>query len=186
MERARETARADSVRHGPAYAGLQFANRLWELGLFEAKRGNLEVAAGVAAELEARADRAELQRGRLLAASLRAHIALARADTGRALQLFDALVPALAPGDVLRYDEAEPFGAERLELARLLVARGEYRRAIDIANVFDSAWPVVYMLYLRPSLRLRMDAAAALGDSRLEAQFRVRLEALDGPPVTEP
>ena len=184
--RAAETARADSARHGPAYAGLAFGNRLWELGLFEAKRGNLEAAAGVAAELEARAHRAELQRGRLLATSLRAHIALAHADTGRALQLFDALVPALAPGDLLRYDEAEPFGAERLELARLLVARGEYRRAIDIANVFDSAWPVVHTLYLRPSLRLRMDAAAALGDSRLEAQFRVRLEALEGRPVTEP
>lgn len=68
---------------------------------------------------------------------------------------------------------------ERLEYARLLMARGQYERAIDVANVFDSPWPVVHLLYLRPSLTLRAEAAAALGDRPLEESFRSRLRRLE-------
>jgi len=78
-----------------------------------------------------------------------------------------------------------PRGSERLYLARLLAARGDFERAIDVANVFDATWPVVHTLYLAPSLRLRADAAAALGEARLADVFRTRLEALQGRPAAE-
>ena len=76
----------------------------------------------------------------------------------------------------------QPDGAERLELARLLLARGEYRRAIDVADVLDSPWPRVHALYLVPSLQLRIRAAAGGGDVYLESRYRDRLEALRGGP----
>jgi tetratricopeptide (TPR) repeat protein len=182
-ERARKTAAADSLRWGPTYAGLDFPNRLWELGIFELSRGNLEIAAEVAAEFRRRAVAAGSGQLAGLARSLQAHLLLARGDTNRALREFDAIVPAVAPGDSLTYDEVWPRGAERLQLARLLAARGDYQRAIDVANVFDSALPVIYTLYLAPSLRLRADAAVALGDTRLASTFRARLHALQGRPL---
>jgi len=78
-----------------------------------------------------------------------------------------------------------PLGAERLQLARLLAARGEYKHAIEVADVFDASGPVVYTLYLAPSLTLRADAADALGRTRLADAFRARLDALQGRSATE-
>jgi hypothetical protein len=134
----------------------------------------------VARELAARAERGALPHGGVLAASIRSHVALATGDTTLAFQRLQALVPAVADGDLLKYDEPMALGIERLEYARLLVARGEYGRAIDVANMFDSAWPPVHLLYLRPSLALRAEAAAAAGERHLEASFRDRLRRLDG------
>jgi len=177
-ERAGQVAAADSIAYGADYAGLEFPIRLWELGRFEASRGNLRVAEAVAATLRDRAADMDAYRGRMFSLSLSAHTALARGDTTRAMQLLDALVPATVPGDRLTYDEVLPGAADRLAFARLLLARGEYRRAIDVANVLDSSWPVVHTLYLRPGLELRIEAAEALGDERLAQQLRGRLEAL--------
>jgi hypothetical protein len=58
------------------------------------------------------------------------------------------------------------------------MSRGQFQRAIDVANVFDSAWPLIYTLYLPESLQLRAEAAAALGDKQMESRFRARLAAL--------
>jgi tetratricopeptide (TPR) repeat protein len=176
--RAREIARADSQRYGPAWRGLQFSNRLWELGMLEARRGDAAVAAAVAADLRRRADGIPSAHEGLLGRSLEAHIALAAGDTAGAFEGFRSLVPAIAPGDALAYDEVEPLAAERLEYARLLLARGEHRRAIEVADVLDSPWPRVHALYLVPSLELRIRAAAAAGDGYLGSRYRDRLEAL--------
>jgi serine/threonine-protein kinase len=185
LERARAVARREAAESGAAYGRLPFGVPLWELGVLEARRGSPEVAAAVAAELRNRSAGGRSRADSLRAASIEAHLALAAGDTGLALRRFAALVPAIAPGDTLRYDESEPLGGERLEYARLLAARGEDRRALEIANVFDSAWPVVYPLYLVPSLRLRAEAAEAMGDARLATQFRARIEALQGRPAAE-
>jgi len=185
-ERARETAAADAERYGADYRRLDFGNGLWELGVYELGRGNLDVVANIAAEFRLRAARGDPGHDAVLATSLEAFLALARGDSARALREFDALVPAFAPGDSLKYDEVMPLGAERLQLARLLAARGDYQRAIDVANVLDSNWPVIHTLYLAPSLRLRADAADALGETRLASTFRARLDALLGRPRGEP
>lgn len=179
VNRARGVAAEDAARYGPAYSRLDFAIRLWELGVFEAKLGSPDTAMAVARELAARAERGALPHGGVLAASIEAHVALAHGDTTLAVRRLEALVPAVADGDLLKYDEPMALGIERLEFARLLVARGEYGRAIDLANMFDSAWPPVHLLYLRPSLILRAEAAAAAGERHLEASFRDRLRRLE-------
>ncbi len=184
--RARETAARDAERYGTDYRRFDFGNGLWELGIYELGRGNLDITAAIAGELRRRAARGDPGHDALLATSLEAYLTLARGDTARALGEFDALVPAFAPGDSLKYDEVMPLGAERLQLARLLAARGDYERAIDVANVFDSNWPVIHTLYLAPSLMLRADAADALGETGLATTFRARLDALQGRPRGEP
>jgi hypothetical protein len=41
-----------------------------------------------------------------------------------------------------------------LTLARVLVKHRDYRKAIGVAHVFDTAWPSVYLLYAPASLEL--------------------------------
>jgi hypothetical protein len=101
-------------------------------------------------------------------------------DSARALAMFKSLVDEPVPGADLAWDLVAPRGPERLMLARLLVAKKDYRKAIDVANVFDASWPAIYLLYTAPSLELRADAAAAAGDSDMSSRFRQRLSALRG------
>jgi len=179
IPRAREVATEDARRHGSAYGSLDFPIRLWELGVFEARVGSPQTASRVAQELRNRAAEGTVPRGEVLAASIEAHVALATGDTATAFEGFQALVPTVATGDVIKYEEPMALALERLEYTRLLMARGQYERAIDVANVFDSPWPAVHLLYLRPSLTLRAEAAAALGDRKLEESFRSRLRRLE-------
>jgi tRNA A-37 threonylcarbamoyl transferase component Bud32/tetratricopeptide (TPR) repeat protein len=176
--RAVAVARGDSAASGPAYRGMRFSTRLWLLGQLEVIGGRRAVAEGVARELERRADSSGAAKDALMARSLRARIALGLADTARALASFEAIVPGAVATDALRWDEVTPLGGERLSLARLLFAAGAYQRAIDVADVFESAWPVVHLLYVPESLRLRADAATALGDEALARRYRERLAAL--------
>jgi len=176
--KAREMADADARQYGASYRGRPSNLRLWELGVFEASTGNAPSAAEIAAELARRASESGDRHTLVLATSAAAHAAQASGDSGAAFLLFESMVPAVATGDLLSWDEAEPLGSERLEYARGLVARGDHRRAIEVADVFDSSWPSVYTLYLKPSLQLRAEAAAALGDSRLELHYRDRLRRL--------
>ena len=138
----------------------------------------------VARELAARTPRPGFPRDSsvlpILAGSVAAHAALARGDTASAVSLFRAVLSRPVPGEYLNWDVASPRGIDRLRLAQILAARREFEGAIQVANAFESAWPSVYLLYLPASLRLRADAAAAMGDQVLAARFRVRLDALAG------
>ena len=87
------------------------------------------------------------------------------------------------PSSDIVWDLVAPRGMERLVLARLLAARRDYRKAVDVANVFDTAWPSIYLLYVPASLELRASAAAALSDDGMAAQFKNRLAALRGEQV---
>lgn len=71
-------------------------------------------------------------------------------------------------------------GLERLTLARLAFAPVDYRKAIDVANVFDAAWPSIYLLYAPASLELRAEAALVLFDAALASRFRNRLATMRG------
>jgi len=175
---ADDVAEADAAVHGRMYARLQFPIRLWELGVFEAKRGNVDIAQAVADDLAKGDGSGSDERRRQLARSVEARVALARGDTSNALALLNDVVPPVAPGDALAWDEALSGGADRLEYAQLLSSRGDHRRAIDVANVLDSPGPFSYPLYLVPSLQVRLDAAVALGDRALTSRFRTRLDAL--------
>jgi tetratricopeptide (TPR) repeat protein len=176
--RAREIARADREKFGSDYGKCPFPTRLWILGLWEAHEQRPELVAGIAGELERRATKSGVPRDRLLARSVAGHAMLASGDTAAALRLFDELTGDGVSGLDLNWDEANPRGSERLTLARLLLARGDYRRAIEVASVLDSPWPVVYAVYLPASLALRAEAAAALGDADLASRFQARLAGL--------
>jgi len=180
-ERGAQVALEDERTHGPSYARLPYQRRLWELGVLEARRGRMNVAEEVVADLERRAtaDGATESASRL-SRSVRAHALLQRGDSAGAERLFRALLTAPINVAELAWDEAEAMAGERLRLAELLLARGAAQEALDVASVHDAARPVVHLLVLRQSLELRARAASALGNSSLERHYRSRLSALGG------
>ena len=178
VDRAHAMALSDAELYGHDYRGVRFNTRLWELGLVEAVRGRTDVADAVARELEHRASEAGSARDTRMATSVRAHAALARGDTARAVLLLESLLAAPVTMAIIDWDEAEPYGLERLTLARILTARGQHRRAIEIANVLDSSAPIIYAAFVPASLVVRADAADAMHDSELATRFRDRLAAL--------
>ncbi len=177
-DRATDVARHDSIQFGSNYRNCPYSTRLWILGLWEAHAGRPDVVAAIGRDFEVRARRSGSTIDRVGARAMLGHVAVARADTTAALRLFGTVLSEGLPGDVITWDLVAPRGSERLRLARLLMSRGEFQRALDVASVFDSAWPLTYTLYLPESLRLRAEAATALGDRELESRFLARLAAL--------
>ncbi len=177
VPRARAEAQAVRDRDGP-YESWSYPYRMWVVGALEATRGEVAEAARIADALARRGKEDGADRTRLMEASLRAHIALAQGDSTEALRRFQELVPPLLSGAALSWDEFAPLALERLALARLLLARGQYMDAIRTADVFDSQAPHIYLLFNEPSLRLREEAATRLGDRLLVRRYAARLAAL--------
>ena len=53
-----------------------------------------------------------------------------------------------------------------------------YREAIQVADVFDSQAPHIYVLFAKASLELRREAASRVPDRLLADRFETRLQAL--------
>ena len=147
---------------------------LWFLGGWEAHRGRGEVAAEIADGIRARNARAGTRRDSLLVASLNARVALALGDSAGALERLRRLVPTTDNWAALTWDPWEALGAERLLLARLLLAKGEALAALQVASNFDAPSPVTYLPYLPASLAVRIEAAERLGDGKLAERLRRR------------
>ena len=113
-----------------------------------------------------------------LARSLEARLALHRGDTVRAMTRLSAPAPAVR-SETLTWDLAAPMAADRLLLARLLAARGDFPEALAAASVFDHPGPNVFVPFVPASLRLRAEVAEVMGDRKLTARFRERLARLD-------
>ena len=177
---ARAIARKDEAMYGPNYARCPYVGRLYHLGVFEALTGRAAVAEAVARDLGARASKSKLPADGRMARSAAAFATLARGDSAKALSMLEAIVGEPVSSDDIVWDLVAPRGIERLTLARLLAAKGDYRKAVDVANVFDTAWPSIYLLYVPASLELRARAAAALSDNGMATRFRERLAALRG------
>ena len=177
---AADVARRDETGYGTNYENCPYPLRLWQLGVWEALAGRLEVADALAENLERKARRSGAAADTRLARSVRAFVTLARGDTAKAKIGLDSLIAAPVSGTDIAWDLAAPRGIERLVLARILHAQGDYQRALETANVLDAAWPSVHLLYTPASLEVRAAAAAALKDDRLASQFRSRLAALRG------
>jgi hypothetical protein len=175
-DRADRIARGDADATGTDYRRVTSTIRLWELGVLAARSGRLDIGDAIAKRLEE--SQPEDRRRQNLASSVRIHAPLARGDSARALRMLDDLVPASVPSFELKWAEDEPLGAERLLFARLLLADGQYERAIGVASVLDSAWPTIFPLYLRESLVVRIEAAQAAQNPVREQQYRSRLERL--------
>jgi Flp pilus assembly protein TadD len=175
---SRAAAAADRLRHASASAPKEMNSRdLWHLGIWEAQRGGAAEARAIADTLAARAAQSADREETLLAQSVAARAALARGDSAGALKLLQELVPTTGRGALI-WNPWESLGGERLLLAQLRLAHGEFAEAIRIARNFDAPAPVPYVLYLPASLTLRLRAALALGDERLAQRIRARLLAL--------
>jgi hypothetical protein len=177
---ARASASRDEKAFGASFDGAPNTTRLWQLGLGEAMEGNRSIAERIGVALSERARKSGLASDARLARSVRAFATLARGDTATALRELESLVAEPVPGNDIVWDLAAPRGFERLTLARILLKKGDFRKALDVANVFDAAWPSVYLLYLPASLQLRIDAARAFPDAGLASQFSSRLAAIQG------
>ncbi len=180
-------------------AGTPNANNLWTLAMWEARNGRVDAVrllaeavqrmiASATLERDALAARGEdvegagqtLRRLRLIDASVRGHLALARGDSTAALEILEGLVPD-APAELLSWHFFEPLGLDQLTLATLLLRQGRYEDALTVADVFDSPAPMAYLWYLPASLRLRLEAAEALGLEALARDYRMRIDNLPGP-----
>ena len=151
--------------------------RLWLLGSWETHQQRGDKVRAIAGALAKKADSSRTRRDSLLAHAIEARAAAVSGDTTLAIRRLRALTPT-APLDELFWDPAEGLGGERLLLAQLLLARGDYRGAVRTASQLDGSGPLVYLLYLRPSLQLRARAADAMGDTGGAAQYRERLARL--------
>jgi hypothetical protein len=160
VSRGLAVARESREQFGP-YRAWTSEYRLWAVGAVEAIRGDTVEAHSIAGELAHRARQSDRPAAGLMERSVQAHLALRRGDSDAALRALEVLVPAVVPASMLSWDEFAPLGVERLALARLLFDRGDYRRALEVAAVFDSPAPNVYPLFLAESLRLRREAATA-------------------------
>lgn len=174
-EDARRVAAADSAAGGANYARIPYPVRLWELGIWAAHEGKPAITADLAARLTAAAATGE-RLDSLLAASLRAHAALARGDSAGARRQLAELVSRPLPVDLLAWHETASLGYDRLVLGRLLLAAGEPEAAFAVLQVLDSGQPIVFPLYQRASLETRLAAATALRETARARVLRSRLE----------
>ena len=179
----REGARAaDSLR--AAYRAKPDSTRddkLWYLGIWEAWRRSADAVRLLADSLGARAARtadAPTKASTLLMAqSLAAHAALARGDTVAALPLLEALAPTAHKSRLL-WNPWESLGPERLLLARLRLARGDYEGAARDASYFDSPAAIPLAAFVSASLEIRIRAAQAMHRDAVVAGLERRLAAL--------
>jgi len=73
----------------------------------------------------------------------------------------------------------DPLVGERWTLANLLAATHHYAQAYQVAIGFDAPAPALNLVYLRPSLELRIRMLEALDRPNLVSIYRQRLESLD-------
>jgi tetratricopeptide (TPR) repeat protein len=152
-------------------------NRLHYLSLWEWHEGDIARLDSVARRSREIADSTHLGTDRLLADGAAARLALLRGDTVTALRGLRALRPAGGVGPE-NWDLWDSAAAERLLLAQVLLATGDARGALDVADLFDSPRSQIHMLYLVPSLRVREAAADRLGLTSQGDRDAKRLRAL--------
>ena len=162
---------------GQDYMGFS-APWLWVLASWEARQGGVTRVEAIAAALRAKRDSSGLRRDSLLDAAVAARLALVRGDSDQAVLRLRALRPD-APAGELEWQAWESLGIEGLVLAELLLARRQYAEAYRVAARFDSPQPLVYLLYLRRSLAIRVQAAEGMGDVDRSARARDRLKRLE-------
>jgi tetratricopeptide (TPR) repeat protein len=174
-------ARAAAAEMGHDYATMS-SPWLWLLAGWEARQGERTSLEAIAAALRAKRDSSGLRRDSLLDAAVAARLALVRGDSDQAVFRLRALRPN-APSREILWQPWESLGIETLVLAEVLLARRQYAEAYRVAARFDSPQPLVYLLYLRRSLAVRVQAADGMGDVQRSARDRQRLAGLSAFPI---
>lgn len=152
-------------------------SRLWYFGAWYAHRKVTDSLALVADRLSRLSEQTHSRRDRLIARAIQSRLYLARGDTTGALAILASLRPNGPPVE-MDNQPYEALGAERLELARLLEARGEYAEAIRVAEAMDHPQPRWYLPLLPESLRIRLRASLKLGLGKRAEEYQRRLSAL--------
>jgi hypothetical protein len=150
---------------------------LWALGTWAAHRRAAADLGTIAAVLRVRADSSRLRPDSLLAAVMAAHASLAAGDSTTAISRLTALSPSAPLGD-LEWQPWESLAPERLALANLLLARGEFARADEVAGLLQAPQPVFYLTYLPAALAARTRAAVAMGRGQAAERLEARAAAL--------
>jgi tetratricopeptide (TPR) repeat protein len=159
---------------------------LWAAATWLIDRGDSVAAQALMSALALRTTRPDARRPRLLHASLRARLTLARGDTTAAIALLTLLVPT-ADQAGLRWSPWEALPWERLHLAQLLAARGRVMRAAEVAAAFDSPASFGFVPWLPASLKFREQLERRLGDAPYAdalARRYARLTKEEGKPAT--
>jgi hypothetical protein len=168
-------------RWGPQYAGLASARRLewlqWLFGVWHARRGDTATLAALHKTLSATDKREPHVVTRLFDDALVAQQSLLSGDSSKVIAQLRALNPVV-PSDSLDWSMALPLAPQRLLLAQLLLARGDYVGAIEAASIFDHPEPIVYVAFLPASLTIRIRASEALDRRKAAEEFRARLTRL--------
>jgi hypothetical protein len=160
---------------GSEYEGIEDPTTLWLLGFWHVEVGDTDLAARLQRRLVEASDEYPTAGG--LARGLSGRLALARGDTAAAMAALEQEGSVAGVVDLVwDYGASRPL--ERLWLARLHLARSEYRDAIAVASTFDHQGAAVFFPFVAESLRIRHEAARALGDSRLTHEFAARLTAM--------
>lgn len=151
--------------------------RLWFLAIWDIDNDLLDEATRIRDRLDSLAQTGSRRAG-LMVAALTAHLTLAAADTTGALELLESLAPNSPRSSYM--NPWESLGLERITLATILFAEGEYERAYNVATVFDSpsAASVIYPVFLRESLELRLEAAREMGWGEKVEELERRLDQL--------
>ncbi len=201
---AQRIAARDSAAGGASSGRSPAPARLGQLAVWAASTGRGATAAAIADELDRRlaasadavtpgatpgatpastpastpaTDSALIRTARSAAALAAAATARTATDTVAAIAALTTVLAAPMSMDALAWSLPNARAAERLLLARLLAGRGEHRRALAVASVFDSVQPLIHVMYLPASLELRRASAAALRDADLAARFSRRIAA---------
>jgi tRNA A-37 threonylcarbamoyl transferase component Bud32 len=172
----RQGAQAAIAALGDHLAGTN-SRGLWYRGAWAAHSGDTGTLDTIVRILRTRRSATRDVNERLWADALGAYLALARGDTALAIAQFRSLTPQ-ATRQELAWGLWEPLAAERMKLAELLLRRGNAADALLVAEGFDHAWPVTFLLYAPASLDLRRRAAERLGREDLVRRYRGRLAAL--------
>ena len=149
----------------------------WLMGAWLWYIGDTERLHALAEDFLADAEESGERRALMLAQALDARSTLARGDTAAAVAKLTRLAPTGRPIDI-KYVESEGLAADRLLLAELHLARGDFEAARQTASLLDHAAPIMYPVFLLRSLEIRRDAAAALGKEQDARDFADRIAQL--------
>jgi tetratricopeptide (TPR) repeat protein len=156
-------------------------DRLWYHGIWQAHLGDTVRLRAVGRALWRNAARSGTRRDSVVAGMMAARLDLLRGDTAAALLVLRRAAPVGTPSDI-GWGLWESLPNERLELGRLLLARGFPQEALRAAESFDHQAPLVNLIFLPASLALRAEAAEQLGRRAEASLFKARLAALERAP----
>jgi len=153
------------------------SSELWILGQYYFSVQDTETFSALAAQLRDKASTSQSRQVQLLSEAMSALELVALGDSSLAMDQLTGLRPNGTLAEI-QWRPWESLASEWMELARLHLAAGNPAEAIIVLNRLDHPRPVINLVFLPPSLRLRIEAAEQLFDEGLAASYRSRLSAL--------